>query len=147
MTTITRKPGNKRVEALLAQAVGHLQRNQADEGEALLQQGLALDPDDAESLKVLGALRASQGRFSEAEEHYRHALSVNPDQPQLLNALGQVLSHRNRNTDAVEVFRQSIALKPNYAEGHLNLGLALSMSAAIWRPRKVSATRFAFSPI
>lgn len=126
MTTITRKPGNKRVETLLAQAVGHLQRNQADEGEAVLQQALALDPDDSETLKVLGALRASQGRFSEAEEQYRHALSVNPDQPQLLNALGQVLSHRNRNADAADAFRQAIALKPNYAEGHLNLGLALS---------------------
>jgi tetratricopeptide (TPR) repeat protein len=125
-TTITRKPGGKRTQALLAEAVGHLQRNETAEGEAILQQVLGLEPDDLETLQVLGALRASQGRFSEAEEHYRHSLAINPDQPQVLNALGQVLNRSNRNAQAIETFRQAVALKPNFAEGHLNLGLALS---------------------
>ena len=126
MATITKKPGGTRVQALLAEAVAHLQRNETAEGEAILQQVLGLAPDDAETLQTLGALRASQGRFSEAEEHYRRSLSINPDQPQVLNSLGQVLNHRNRNPEAIDTFRQAILIKPNFAEGHLNLGLALS---------------------
>jgi len=125
-TTITRKPGAKRAQALLAEAVEKLQRNEAAEGEALLQQVLGLASDDPEALHAVGSLRASQGRFSEAEENYRRALALNPDQPNVLNSLGQALNRMNRNPEAIDAFRQAVLLKPNFAEGHLNLGLALS---------------------
>jgi tetratricopeptide (TPR) repeat protein len=125
-TTITRKPGAKRSQALLAEAVEKLQRNEAAEGEALLQQVVGLSADDAETLHAVGSLRAQQGRFAEAEELYRRSLAVNPDQPVVLNSLGQALNRMNRNPEAIDAFRQAIILKPNFAEGHLNLGLALS---------------------
>jgi tetratricopeptide (TPR) repeat protein len=125
-TTITRKPGAKRAQALLAEAVEKLQRNEAAEGEALLQQVIGLASDDPEVLHAVGTLRASQGRFAEAEEQYRLALAINPDQPNVLNSLGQALNRANRNAEAIDAFRQAVMLKPNFAEGHLNLGLALS---------------------
>ncbi|HVP84615.1 MAG TPA: tetratricopeptide repeat protein [Rhizomicrobium sp.] len=125
-TTITRKPGAKRSQALLAEAVEKLQRNEAAEGEALLQQVIGLSADDAETLHAVGNLRAQQGRFAEAEELYRRSLAVNPDQPVALNSLGQALNRMNRNQEAIDAFRQAIILKPNFAEGHLNLGLAQS---------------------
>lgn len=125
-TTITRKPGAKRTQALLAEAVEKLQRNETAEGEALLQQVLGLAQDEPDTLLAVGSVRASQGRFSEAEEIYRRALATAPDQPFLHNALGQTLNRMNRNGEAIEAFREAIRLKPNFAEAHLNLGLALS---------------------
>ena len=59
----------------------HLSR--PEEGEARLQQALALDPEVAPAHAALGVLRLHQSRFAEAREHLRRAVAFEPQNAQL----------------------------------------------------------------
>jgi tetratricopeptide (TPR) repeat protein len=119
---------NRSANALLQQAVAHLNRNDATQAETLLAQVLAATPNDANALQLMGIIRARQGRAAEAETCYRRSIADDPAQPQVHFNLGNLLTSQGRLDEAIAAQREAIRLKPNYVEAYLGLALVLSAS-------------------
>lgn len=83
---------------------------------------LAIDPDHADSLHLLGLIAADAGRVAEALELIRRALTVQPDFPVYHNSLGTVLEKSERLEQAAGAYRAALRLNPRYPEAHSNLG-------------------------
>jgi tetratricopeptide (TPR) repeat protein len=87
---------------------------------------LAMAPDHAATLPLLGVALAQQGQNEEAADILGKALRLNPNAAELHNNLGMVLHALKRYDEAAEHYRQAIALNPRYAIAHNNLGNSLS---------------------
>jgi len=125
-TDVQTAMSDKEALALLQQALGHLQRDQAMETEAALTAILKARPADPDALQLMGVLRRGQGQLEESEQFYRKALGANPALPQVHFNLANLLRAMGRLDEAIAEHREAVRLKPNYVEAHLNLGLALS---------------------
>ncbi|HEY8949394.1 MAG TPA: tetratricopeptide repeat protein [Rhizomicrobium sp.] len=117
---------DKDAQALLQQAVGHLQNNREMEAEATLGGLLKSRPNDPDALQLLGVLRRAQNRLDEAEQLYRQSLEANPNQPQVHHNLGNLLRAMGRLEEAAAAQREAVRLKPNYLEAHINLATVLA---------------------
>ncbi len=74
------------------------------------------DPDEATSYIYLGAIKARQGRLTEAEEIHRRATRCGHGlkEEAFLN-LGLVLRGQMRLIEAADCFRRAIEIDPEYA--------------------------------
>jgi predicted TPR repeat methyltransferase len=95
------------------------------EAEAIYRGRLAMEPDDADALHLLGIVAGQTGRQAEAADLLRRAIALRPDDAEMRKNLGVTLKAAGRPDEAVAAFRQAVALKPDYAEAHKNLGSAL----------------------
>jgi DNA-binding winged helix-turn-helix (wHTH) protein/TolB-like protein len=102
-----------------------------DRANALVDQALAIDPDDASALSVKGQMliggvtRATQGltsseRREDVANYLRRALAADPDNVYALAGLGD---HYKRNewrfTDSKALLERALALDPNFSDAHL----------------------------
>jgi tetratricopeptide (TPR) repeat protein len=111
---------------VLGQALADLKRNDTDHAEKLLAHALTIAGDDTEALRLMGVVRAMQGRAAEAERYYRQALACDPHLWQVHHNLGNLLRVQGRFEESVAEQREAIGQKANHAEAHLGLALALS---------------------
>lgn len=88
----------------------------------VLEELVALLPDDAEARFKLGLVRHRQGDFAAAEASYRAAAERAPNDPRPLNNLGLVLSAKGDPTGAKGAFEQALALAPEHPDVLSNLG-------------------------
>lgn len=95
------------------------------EAEALYRQMLAVQPNHADALNLLGLIAKDTGRIQEAERLIREAIAVSPVTAAFHNNLGTVLKNQGRLGEAVASHRQALAIKPDYGIAHNNLGNAL----------------------
>jgi len=86
---------------------------------------LAADRGHPGALRLLGVLRARQGRGVEAIELMQQALKREPRSAELHGDLGVALEMAQRYEEAIQHYRRSLALAPKNAQAHLNLGNAL----------------------
>jgi tetratricopeptide (TPR) repeat protein len=107
-------------------ALSFLEQGEFARSEQVLEALLAVDPQDADALQILGLVRQAQGRDMEAEDSYRRSLAMNSAQPNIHNNLGGLLKSQGRLDEAISALQEAVRQKSNYAEAHLNLGLALS---------------------
>jgi tetratricopeptide (TPR) repeat protein len=126
MVESTTAPSAQQTNAHLQRALGHLDRREPAQAEAILSALLAQQPSDADVLQLFGLTRRLQGRDDEAESFYRQSLALNPQQPNVQYNLGNLLKWLGRFDEAADALREAIRQKPNYAEAHLTLALALS---------------------
>lgn len=63
--------------------------------EELARRAVALNPEDADSFAVLGAILVSRGQFPEAEENFRNALALEPSNRLALEGLAQIVMGKN----------------------------------------------------
>ncbi len=102
-------------------------------------QCVELDAGSADGWRLLGAVRQSLGRPSDALECFQRAMALNPDDPEPRNLLAVTLVFLGRVDEAVAELRRAIALRPGNAELRFNLGLALkrqgraAAAAAAWK--------------
>ena len=129
MTDTIAAPADTHLNSLLSQAFAHLQRDNFAEAERLATGVLALAPDRADALHLLGLVRRGQGRVAEAEQLYRRSIELDPSQPAVHYNLGVLYRSTNRSAAAIPALREAVRLKPNYATAHLALGLALHDTA------------------
>ena len=106
--------------------VSHHQAGRLAEAERFYRQVLALQPDHAEALHLLGMLAAQAGRLDVAVELIRRAIRIRPDFVNAHYNLGLALQDKGQLGEAVTSYRQAIQLQPDYAEAHSNLGIALT---------------------
>ena len=103
--------------AIQRQRAGRLQ-----EAEQILGQILAVDPNHADALNLLGVIASQTGRNELAEHHIRRAIQLKGSASAFHYTLGVVLQTQRKLDDAIQSYCKAIALNPNYVEAHSNLG-------------------------
>jgi len=86
---------------------------------------LAEQPDDADTLHLLGVLRHQQGRSEAAVELIAKAVAIRPNYPEAHNDLGNALCALGRTAKGAASYREALRLRPDFADAHNNLGNAL----------------------
>jgi tetratricopeptide (TPR) repeat protein len=110
---------------MLGNALEHHQRGQMADAARIYRQILAIDPNHADCLHLLGTLAHQVGRHDVAVELIRKAIAIDKEQSAYHSNLGTALQALGKADEAAASYRQALALKPNLAEAHMNLGTVL----------------------
>ena len=106
-------------------ALQHHQAGRLQLAEQIYRQILAVEPNHADALHLLGVIQAQTGNHQRAIEYIRCALVLRPDWAEAQANLGNALREQGQSNEAVPFLRRAIELKPDFAEAHNSLGLAL----------------------
>ncbi len=109
--------------ALANLAVIQMQRRELAKAQKNIERAVALAPEDAYSLWVLGQLRFRQARYDDALTVLSKAAKLQPKDAQIQNLLGIVLGQKGMRKAAEAAFRKAIELKPDFGEAHNNLAV------------------------
>ncbi|HEX3535756.1 MAG TPA: tetratricopeptide repeat protein [Stellaceae bacterium] len=130
---------------LLEEAVQHHQSGRLDGAEALYRRVLAVNPNHAQTLHLLGLAAHQGGRHDAAAELIGRAIAINGAIPDFHNNLGSVFQLLGRYDKAIRAYRRAVALQPDLAEAHWNLGKSHYLSgdrdAAIAQYRRTLALK------
>jgi len=110
---------------LADEGLRHHQAGRLDQARALYLKALAVRPDDADALHLLGVLRHQQGSSLEAVELVAKAIAIRPNYPEAHGNLGNALRDLGRPAEAEASYREALRLRPDFPEAHSNLGNAL----------------------
>ncbi|GLH77324.1 acetylglucosamine transferase [Bradyrhizobium sp. SSBR45G] len=119
------KKNRKQAEPLLAAATAAYQARRPAEVRALCGQVLALLPDHAGALRLLGMAALDAGALSEAAAALSRAVELEPRDADAQANLGIVLSNLGRHADARRHQERAVALVPGFAAGWNSLGSTL----------------------
>lgn len=86
-----------------------------------LEQALAIQPDNVETISRLGEIYYKIERYSLAQKQFEKVLSLDPKSIKALFGLGQVFSKTGRRDMAKEQYIKVIELLPKHSEAHFNL--------------------------
>ena len=109
----------------LAYALQHHQAGHLLEAEHMYRQILAVEPNHADALHLLGVLAQQAGKHEIAVEYISRAIGQNSMEAAFHNNLGEAYRALASMSSAVACYRRALELKPDYAEAHNNLGIAL----------------------
>jgi protein O-mannosyl-transferase len=90
------------------------------------QQGLRINPNDADVAYNLGNALAQKGNYEEAGKQLEHALQINPDNAMAAYDLGNVRARQGRLGEAMNNFELALRIDPRLARAHYNLGSLLN---------------------
>lgn len=108
-------------------AVAHHQAGRLSQAEALYRRIIAGQPNEAETLRLLGVIAHQRGCQEEAEQWARQAISAcGRPVAEFCNTLGAVLAAQGKPGEAVRCYQEAVALKQDYSEAHQNLGRTLA---------------------
>jgi tetratricopeptide (TPR) repeat protein len=107
---------------LLAVALRHHRSGELAQAEARYREILAIDPNHADSLHLLGVIAHQVGRHEQAIDLIGKAIALNDRVPAFHNNIGLTLRAIGRLEDAVAHYTRGISLKPDFAEAYKNLG-------------------------
>jgi tetratricopeptide (TPR) repeat protein len=92
--------------------------------EELARRAVSLNPQDADSFAVLGAILVTRRQFDEAEEHFRSALALEPTNRLALEGLAQIMMGKN------PLYRPFLSYQ--LAMMRLGVGAQLLVVASLW---------------
>ncbi|MEW9570964.1 sulfotransferase [Rhodanobacter sp. Si-c] len=110
---------------LLARARGEWQQRQFDAAERSVRQVLALAPDNADALRMLGIMAQHRGDHAKAADCFRRVLPVWPDDSELRVGLGIALHECGEVESAMAHLQRACELAPASASAWFNFGEAL----------------------
>ncbi|HVT82568.1 MAG TPA: tetratricopeptide repeat protein [Phycisphaerae bacterium] len=115
----------------LQAALAHHRAGRLADAEMLYRQILVQQPEQPDTLQLLGVLRGQAGNPAEAATLIRRAIAAAPvPQPAWWSNLGKFLTDA-RDLDAAEdACRRAVELKPDFAEAHVNLGNVLRLAGS-----------------
>jgi tetratricopeptide (TPR) repeat protein len=102
----------------------HTRAGQFLEAQICCQQALAIDPNHADTLHLMGLLSLHATQYDHAVQWISRAIAQDP-RPEFLFSLGTALRHQKRYQEAVRVFDKAVQLRPDKAELWTGLGKAL----------------------
>ena len=105
-------------------AVKYHQTGDLAQAEPLYRQVLALTPDHADTLRLLGTLLHQQRRLAEAVACYQLLLQLRPDNVEIHYNLGLILSQQQQWGAAIAEYNKVLQLQPDFAAAHFQLGMA-----------------------
>jgi predicted O-linked N-acetylglucosamine transferase (SPINDLY family) len=103
----------------------HHQQGEVQPAEQRCREALALDPDNAEALHLLGILAYQAGNYQAAAAFVGKAIARNPHVPDFHSNLGLVRRWLGDLDGAILAFREALRLQPSASVAHNNLGNAL----------------------
>ena len=127
------------IPEMLAIAVQHHQGGRLQAAEQIYRQILALQPNHADAMHLLGVIASQMGRPDDALACWRRAVELKPDFAPAHYNLGLALEDQGKLDEALACWRRAVELKPDFAEAHYNLGVAftdqgkLDEALACWR--------------
>lgn len=98
------------------------QQGQLAEAERLYLQLLAIDPQHADGLHLLGMIAFQTGRDEAAITLIRRAIAVKSNAPSYHSDLGNVLQSQGKHAAAGACYQRALLLDPKLADVHVNLG-------------------------
>lgn len=112
------------LKVLQQKAVALHQEGNLNQAEATYRKILAIAPQQAEAINLLGVISAQRGKIDDAMKLYRQAIEVNPQLFGAHNNLGVALYNRQQLQEAADCFSRAATISPN-AEAYYNLGNCL----------------------
>ncbi len=112
------------ISEALAIAIQHHQAGRLQAAEQIYRQILAVEPNHADALHLLGVASYQLGEYEAGIECMRRAIALMPNRADAHDNLGKALRERGRLAEAVACCQRALELKPDYAEAHNNLGAA-----------------------
>ncbi len=109
----------------LAIAIQHHQAGRLQAAEQVYRQILAVEPNHADALNLLGVIASQVGKHEIAVEYIRRAIGLQRNAALFHNNLGGAYHALHKIPEAVTCYRRALQLKPDYAEAHYNLGIVL----------------------
>ncbi len=106
-------------------AIQHHQAGRLGEAEGLYRQILAVDPNHADALNLLGLIAQVCGSPQVAAGLIRQAIAVQPFAAHYHFNLGNTLKDQGRFAEAIAAFQHALHLQPDLAIAHVNLGNTL----------------------
>jgi predicted O-linked N-acetylglucosamine transferase (SPINDLY family) len=113
------------VAEFLADGVAHHRAGRLPQAETCYRQVLAVQPDHAEALHLMGVIAQQMGRHDVAVELIGRAIERNRNSPSYFCNLGNALRETGRLEEAVAACHHAIRMQPHFAEAYSNLSLAL----------------------
>jgi predicted O-linked N-acetylglucosamine transferase (SPINDLY family) len=110
---------------LLAAGAAHHRAGRLPQAETCYRQVLAVHPEHAEALHLMGVIAHQCGRHELAVELIGRAIERNDKSPSYFCNLGDALRELGRLEEAAAACRCAIHMQPAFAEAYSNLGLAL----------------------
>ncbi|MHB9119856.1 MAG: tetratricopeptide repeat protein, partial [Burkholderiales bacterium] len=96
--------------------------------EAIYRQVLAVAPEHADALHLLGLLNHRAGNNEAAVQFIGQAICFDPAQALFWNSRGEAYRAMGQYSEAENDFRQALRLMPDYADAYNNLGIILHLS-------------------
>jgi tetratricopeptide (TPR) repeat protein len=88
-------PDDETAHHLFASLLHEVRPSQWKISEELATRAVSLNPDDADSFAVLGAIVLTRRRYAEAEAHFRSALEIDPHNRLAVEGLAQLVMAKN----------------------------------------------------
>lgn len=117
-------PGAGTVGGLYEVGLGHMQAGRHLDAQLCCQQALALDPNHADTLHLMGLLSLHARQYDHALEWISRAIKQEP-KAVYLTSLGSTLVNQGRSDEALKAFDKAVQLKPLDADLWRNLGAVL----------------------
>ena len=121
----TSKPTTKRVGAKFNQALALHDKGQLLKAQVLCEEILSEQPNNFDSLHLLGVISYKNKRLQLAIDLMERAIKLNPNNADYCYNLGIVLHDLKQLEVAVASYDKAIQLDPDYAEAYYNRGNAL----------------------
>lgn len=106
-------------------AIAQLKVGKLQEGVAILEQALELNPGSGDLHCDIATAVWQMGDATRAGVHFEKALKLGPKRPHIQNNAGYFIMESNNLREAERHLRKAIELKQDYAEAYNNLGLCL----------------------
>jgi len=105
-------------------AVQHHQAGRLQEAEGIYRKVLQADPNQPNTLNLLGMLAHQVGQTDVAVGLLTQATQVMPEFAEAQNNLGNALKDSGKLSEAIASYCKAIEINPGFAEAHYNLGIA-----------------------
>ena len=113
--------GTGTAAALYDAGLSHMQAGRHLDAQLCCQQALAIDPNHADTLHLMGLLSFHAKQYDHAVEWISHAIRQQPKTDYLTN-LGTTLANQGRHDEALRAYDKAVQLKPLDADLWRNLG-------------------------
>lgn len=112
----------KRSYEWLVAAYGADKLNDVSQAEPVVQELIAMDPNDPNNYLAMGKLYEEAGRLEEAEVQFKKAIDVKPNDPINYDSLAGFYNRQGRFEDTIEAFTRRANLEPNNPEAWHTIG-------------------------
>jgi tetratricopeptide (TPR) repeat protein len=113
------------ISEALSLAIQHHQAGRLQAAEQMYRQILAVEPNHADTMHLLGVLASQVGQYEVAVKNIGRAIELKGNVAAFHNNLGNALKNQGKSAEAIACYRRALELKPDYAEAYSNLGVAL----------------------